>query len=96
MQQPRCFKFILDGRRMIWKRSGHGSDASDKPAFLQPQIDCKLLPMPKADISQPVFAANLNHNRDAGSKMEKKQVPVLVHVWLVIWCSSVQLNAKAS
>jgi hypothetical protein len=84
MQQARCFKFFLDGRRMIWKRSGHWSDALDKPASLQTQIDCKLLPMPKADISQPVFAANLNHNRDAGSKMEKNQVPVLVPVGLVI------------
>ena len=60
MQQPRCFKFILDGRRMIWKQCGYCSDALDKPAFLQAQIGCKLLPMPKADISQPVFAANLH------------------------------------
>ena len=60
MQQSRRFKFILDGRRMIWKRGGHCSDALDKPAFLQAQIDCKLLPMAKADISQTIFAANLH------------------------------------
>ena len=60
MQQSRRFKFILDGRRMIWKRSGHGSDAFDKPDFLQVQIGCKLFPVSKADISQPVFAADLH------------------------------------
>ena len=60
MQQPRCFKFILDGRRMIWKRTGHCSDALYEPVFLQAQIDCKLFPIPKADVSQPIFAANLH------------------------------------
>ena len=60
MQQPFCFKFTLDGSGLIWKRSGHCADALDKPAFLQAQIDCKLLPVPKADISQPVFAADFH------------------------------------
>jgi hypothetical protein len=63
---------------MIWKRSGHCADALDKPAFLQAQIDSELSPMPKTDISQPVFAANLNQNRDASSKMEKNRC--------LFWC----------
>jgi hypothetical protein len=60
MQQSSRFKFILDGRCMIWQRSRHCSDALDKPSFLQAQIDCKLFPIPKADISEPVFAANFH------------------------------------
>jgi hypothetical protein len=60
MQQARSFKLILDGRRMIWKRSGHCSDALYEPILLQAQIDCKLFPIPKADISQTIFAADLH------------------------------------
>ena len=60
MQQSRCFKFILDGRGIIWKRSGHCSDALYEPILLQAQIDGNLFPIPKADISQPIFSANLH------------------------------------
>jgi hypothetical protein len=60
MQQSSRFKFILDGRRMVWKRTGHCPDSPYQPVFSQAQIDCKLFPIPQADISQPVFAANLH------------------------------------
>jgi len=45
---------------MIWKRSGHCPDALDKPAFLQAQIDCELFPIPKANISQPIFSPDFH------------------------------------
>jgi hypothetical protein len=57
---------------MIWKRSGHCSNALDKPAFLQAQIDCKLgfflrkKPLdgiaPGYGYSGFAIAAALNHN----------------------------------
>ena len=60
MQQSSRFKFILDGRRMVWKRTGHCPDSPYQPVFSQAQIDCKLFPIPQADISQPVFAADFH------------------------------------
>ena len=60
MQQSSSFKFILDGRRMVWKRTGHCPDSLYQPVFSQAQIDCKFFPIPKPNISQPIFAADFH------------------------------------
>jgi len=56
---PFCFKFTLDGRGLIWKRSGHCSDALDKPVFLQRKSTANFFQFRRPYISA-VFAADFH------------------------------------
>src|SRR5690348_16394348 len=54
------FDLCLDGCGLIWQSLGHYPDSVDEPHLVQAQLGREFLPMPRADISEPVLPADLH------------------------------------